>query len=124
MKTYYSKESIERFLNPKFFGEMKNPDGVGKVGNKRCGDEMEIYISVKKGRITGASFRTLGCAAAIATSDIICEMVVGKKPEEAVSLTEKEMVKKLEYLPNTKVHCASLALEGLKAAVDDYNKKK
>ncbi len=124
MKTYYSKDSIKRFLNPKRFGEIKDASGVGKVGNDRCGDEMEIYISVKDGKITDASFRTLGCAAAIATSDVVCEMIIGKEIDKAVSLTEKEMIEKLEYLPHTKVHCASLALKGVKAAVDDYNKKK
>ncbi len=122
MKSYYSKEAVQRFMHPKFFGEMKDADAVGVVGNERCGDEMEIYIKVDNGKIINASFRTLGCAAAIATSDVVCEMVIGKNIKDAVELTEKEMVEKLEYLPNTKVHCASLALNGLRAAVENYEK--
>lgn len=123
MKNYYSKESMSRFLNPKHFGVIENADGVGVVGNERCGDEMEIYISVDKGKISRASFRTLGCAAAIATSDVVCEMIIGKNVKDAVSLTEKEMVERLEYLPNVKVHCASLALAGVRAAVKNYEEK-
>lgn len=123
MKSYYSKESMNRFLNPKHFGTIDNADGVGVVGNERCGDEMEIYISVEKGKITNASFRTLGCAAAIATSDVVCEMIIGKDVKDAVSLTEKEMVERLEYLPNVKIHCASLALAGVRAAVKNYEER-
>ncbi len=123
MKNYYSKEAMNRFLNPKHFGVIEDADGVGVVGNERCGDEMEIYIKVVEGKISSASFRTLGCAAAIATSDVVCEMIIGKNIKEAVSLTEKEMVENLEYLPKVKTHCASLALAGVRAAVKDYEAK-
>ncbi len=123
MNNYYTKETMKRFLEPKFFGEMKNPDGVGKVGNPKCGDQMTVYIKVEEGKIKDASFQTLGCAAAIATSDVICEMAIGKKLEEAVEITEKEMIKKLEKLPSVKVHCSSLAIEGLKKAINDYKGK-
>lgn len=123
MKSYYSKEAMNRFSNPKYFGVIEDADGVGVVGNERCGDEMEIYLSVKEGKITNASFRTLGCAAAIATSDVVCEIIIGKNLKDAVSLTEKEMVERLEYLPAVKVHCASLALAGVRAAVKNYEEK-
>ncbi len=124
MKNYYTKEVIDRFLNPKHFGEMKDASGIGKAGNPRCGDQMEVFIKVKEGKIIDASFRTLGCAAAIATSDVICEMIIGKTPKEALSITEEEMVKELKKLPAVKVHCSSLAIEGLKKAVNDYEKRK
>ncbi len=123
MNNYYTKETMNRFLNPKYLGEMKDANGIGKVGNPRCGDQMTVYIKVEGGKIKDASFQTLGCAAAIATSDVICEMVIGRKPEEALSITEKEMIKKLEKLPAVKVHCSSLAIEGLKKAIDDYEKR-
>lgn len=114
---------MKRFLNPEHFGEMKDANGVGKVGNPRCGDEMTVYIKVEEGIIKKASFQTWGCAAAIATSDVVCEMVKGKHVKEALSLTEKEMVEKLKKLPALKVHCASLAIKGLKEAIDDYGKE-
>ncbi len=123
MSKYYSKEVMDRFMSPKYFGEMKDADAVGLVGNPRCGDEMEVYIKVREGKVESASFRTLGCAAAIATSDVVCEMITGKSLEEAVSITEKEMVDKLKDLPHVKVHCASLALEGVKEAVKKYEGK-
>ncbi len=122
MTSYYTKETMDRFLNPKHLGEIKDANGIGKVGNPRCGDQMTVYIKVKEGKIENASFQTLGCAAAIATSDVICEMAIGKKPEEALAITEKEMIKKLEELPAVKVHCSSLAIEGLKKAIDDYKR--
>ena len=123
MNNYYTKETMERFLNPQHMGEMKDADGVGVVGNPKCGDQMTVYIKVKDGKITDASFQTLGCAAAIATSDVICEMVKGKEIKEALSITEKEMIEKLKELPAVKVHCSSLAIEGLKKAIENYEKK-
>jgi len=123
MTNYYTKETMERFLNPKHMGEMKDASGVGEVGNPKCGDQMTVYIKVKDRKITDASFQTLGCAAAIATSDVICEMAIGKKIEDALSVTEKEMIEKLKELPAVKVHCSSLAIEGLKKAIENYEKK-
>ncbi len=119
-KNYYSEEVMKRFLDPEHFGEMEDPSGVGKVGNPRCGDEMTVYIKVEDEKIKDASFETWGCAAAISTSDAVCEMVKGKTLDEALSLTEKEMVEKLKELPAPKVHCASLAIQGLKKAVEDH----
>ncbi len=123
MSNYYTKETMERFLNPKYMGEIKDANGIGKVGNPKCGDQMTVYIKVKDGKITDASFQTLGCAAAIATSDVICEMVIGKETKEALSVTEKEMIEKLKELPAVKVHCSSLAIEGLKKAIENYERK-
>ncbi len=126
MKNYYTKEAINRFINPKNFGKIKNADGIGKVGNSRCGDLMEIYIKIDKDKktISDIKFHTLGCAAAIATSDAICEMAKGKMIEEALRIGYQDVVKKLGSLPEIKIHCASLAQEGLKAAIIDYEKKK
>ncbi len=123
MNNYYTKETMERFLDPKHFGEMKDADGVGSVGNPRCGDQMKVYIKVEKGKIKKASFQTLGCVAAIATSDAICEMIIGKSIDEALKITEKEMIERLKKLPSVKIHCSSLAIEGLKKAIDDYKKR-
>ncbi len=120
----YTNEVKKRFLNPRFFGEIKDADGVGMVGNPKCGDQMTVYIKVVDDKIKKASFQTLGCVAAIATSDVVCEMVIGKSVADAYSITEKEMIKVLEKLPATKVHCSSLALNGLKKAIDDYRQKK
>ncbi len=115
---------MERFLNPKHFGEMKDASAVGRVGNPKCGDQMTVYLKIKDGKIKNASFQTLGCAAAIATSDVICEMIIGKTIKKALSITEKEMIEKLEKLPAVKVHCSSLAISGLKKAIEDYEEKK
>lgn len=124
MNSYYTKETMERFLNPKHFGEMKDASAVGRVGNPKCGDQMTVYLKIKDGKIKNASFQTLGCAAAIATSDVICEMIIGKTIKKALSITEKEMIEKLEKLPAVKVHCSSLAISGLKKAIEDYEEKK
>jgi len=124
MKSYYTKEAIKRFMNPKNFGRIKNADGIGKVGNIKCGDLMELYIKIKreKGKkvINDIKFHTLGCAAAIATSDAICEIVKGKTIEEALRINYQDIVKKLGSLPSVKIHCATLAQEGLKSAIADY----
>ncbi len=124
MNSYYTKETMERFLNPKHFGEMKDANAVGRVGNPKCGDQMTVYLKIEDGKIKNASFQTLGCAAAIATSDVICEMIIGKTIKKALSITEKEMIEKLEKLPAVKVHCSSLAISGLKKAIEDYEEKK
>lgn len=128
MKSYYSQEAIKRFMNPKNFGEIKDADGVGEVGNIKCGDIMKLYLKIKeiegKDIIQDVKFNTLGCAAAIATSDVVCEIAKGKTIEEALKITYKDVVDMLEPLPGIKIHCASLAQEGLKAAIKDYEEKK
>jgi len=128
MKPYYSKEVIERFTHPKNFGEIKNADAMGKVGNPRCGDIMKLYIKVgKRGRkeiIEDIKFHTLGCAAAIATSDMACDLVRGKTLKEALEIDYKKIIKGLGDLPPLKIHCSVLAKEGLKAAVENYYAKR
>ncbi len=125
MKPYYSKEVIKRFTNPKNFGQIKNADAVGRVGNPRCGDIMKLYLKIDdKERIQDIKFHTLGCAAAIATSDMACDLVKGKTLKEALKIDYKKIIKALGDLPPLKIHCSVLAREGLKAAIDDYEKKK
>ncbi len=124
MKKPYSEKAMEHFLNPKNMGEIDDADGIGEVGNPKCGDLMTIYIKVKDGTIEDMRFKTLGCAAAIATSDMICEMAKGKKIEEALKITFQDLVDELGSLPAPKVHCADLAQRGLKAAVKSYESKK
>lgn len=127
-KPYYSKQVLEHFTNPRNFGEIKNADGVGKVGNPRCGDIMKLYIKVSKKNgkelIKDIKFHTLGCAAAIATSDMICDIVKGKSLNKALKVGYKEVADKLGYLPPIKMHCSFLAQQGLEAAVKDYKNKK
>ncbi len=124
MTNTYSEKAMEHFLNPKNMGELENPDGVGNVGNPRCGDMMTIYIKVENERIKDISFKTLGCAAAIATSDMICEVARGKKIEDALKITFNDLLKELGSLPGTKVHCADLAQEGLKEAIKNYEQNR
>ena len=118
----YSEKVMEHFKNPRNAGEMENPDGVGRVGNPVCGDVMELYIKVKDGTIVDAKFKTFGCAAAIATSSMVTEMVKGKSVEEALKISNKAVVEALDGLPPAKVHCSVLAEDALKAAIENYLK--
>jgi len=120
----YSKKVIEHFRNPRNMGEIKNADGVGTVGNPVCGDTMTLYIKVKNNRITDIKFKTFGCAAAIATSSMITELAKGKILEEAEKITRDDVANELEGLPPIKMHCSNLAADALKAAIEDYRKKK
>jgi nitrogen fixation NifU-like protein len=126
MKPYYSKKVIEHFTHPKNFGEIKNASGVGKVGNPRCGDIMKLFIKVEKKEgkeiIKDIKFHTLGCAAAIATSDMVCDLVKGKSVKDALRVDYKKVIKELGYLPEVKIHCSFLAQQGLKAAIENYEK--
>ena len=123
----YSKKVMEHFNNPKNVGEMKNADGVGKVGNPRCGDVMWLYIKVEKkdGKelIKDVKFKTFGCVAAIATSSAVTELVKGKELLVIEKLTKDNVVDILEGLPPIKVHCSILAIEALHAAIKDYREK-
>jgi nitrogen fixation NifU-like protein len=111
---------MEHFANPRNVGEIENPDGVGEVGNPVCGDMMKITIRVKDGRIEDIAFKTLGCAAAIATSSITTEMARGKTLDEALKITRDLVAKELGGLPPNKMHCSNLAAEGLHKAIGDY----
>lgn len=119
----YTDKVLDYFRNPRNMGKMENPDGIGKVGNKICGDVMWIYIKVKDGIITDCKFETFGCVAAIATSSVLTELAKGKNFEQALKITNKDVANELEGLPPIKMHCSILAEEGLKSAIEDYCKK-
>ncbi|MBC7331829.1 MAG: Fe-S cluster assembly scaffold protein NifU [Synergistetes bacterium] len=120
----YTEKVMELFMNPKNVGRIEDADGVGEVGNPKCGDVMKIYIKVKDGRIEDIKFETFGCAAAIATSSMVTEMVKGKTLEEALKVTNKDVAEALGGLPPQKIHCSLLAEQGIKAAIKDYYKKR
>ena len=129
MTLNYSKEVMKNFMNPKNLGEIKNPDGIGKVGNPACGDIMWMYIKVdndKKGeeKIKDIKFKTFGCAAAIATSSMITQIAKGKTLKEANKITRNDVADSLKGLPAIKMHCSNLASEALRAAIKDYRKRK
>jgi len=124
MMSMYSKKVMEHFLNPRNMGKIDDPDGVGTAGNPICGDTMTIYIKVKNNRIVDIKFQTFGCAAAIATSSMITELAKGKTIEEAEEITRDDVADALEGLPPIKMHCSNLAADALKAAIEDYKKRK
>ena len=124
MMSMYSKKVMEHFLNPRNMGKIDDPDGVGTAGNPICGDTMTIYIKVKNNRIVDIKFQTFGCAAAIATSSMITELAKGKTIEEAEKITRDDVADALEGLPPIKMHCSNLAADTLKAAIEDYKKRK
>jgi nitrogen fixation NifU-like protein len=119
----YSKKVIENFTHPLNVGELKNPDGVGKVGNPVCGDVMEIQIKVENNKIKDIKFKTFGCASAIATSSMITQLAKGKTLEEARKITKADVADQLGGLPKLKMHCSNLAEEALNAAIDNYLSK-
>jgi NifU-like protein involved in Fe-S cluster formation len=121
----YTKEVVRRFQKPKFVKKLKNPDAVGEVGNPRCGDvmRMEVKIDKKTGKISDIGFQTYGCPAAIATSDVVCELAKGKTLKQAGKITSKDVVKELKHLPAIKLHCSVLGIEALKEVIKDYEKK-
>ncbi|MBR1607237.1 MAG: Fe-S cluster assembly scaffold protein NifU [Clostridia bacterium] len=120
----YSDKVLDHFSNPRNVGEIPDADGVGTVGNAKCGDIMRMYLKVDdKGIITDVKFKTFGCGAAIATSSMATEMVKGKSLKEALTLTNAAVAEALDGLPPVKMHCSLLAEEAVKAAVEDYMKK-
>lgn len=120
----YSQKVIDLFMNPKNVGRIDSADGVGEVGNPVCGDVMKIYLKIENDRIVDVKFETFGCAAAIATSSMVTEMVKGKTLDEALKVTNKDVAEALDGLPPQKLHCSLLAEEGIKAAIEDYLAKK
>ncbi|MBS3764333.1 MAG: Fe-S cluster assembly scaffold protein NifU [Planctomycetes bacterium] len=116
----YTEEVMEHFMNPKNIGQLEDADGVGEVGNPVCGDVMKIYIKVEDEHIVDVRFQTFGCAAAIATSSIMTEMVKGKTIEEALTVSNEAVTEALGGLPAQKKHCSVLAEEALEAAVLNY----
>ncbi|MBO8154107.1 Fe-S cluster assembly scaffold protein NifU [Thermovirga sp.] len=120
----YSEKVMELFMNPKNAGKLEDADGIGEVGNPQCGDIMKIYIKVENDVITDIKFETFGCASAIASSSMVTEMVKGKTIDEALKVTNKDVLEELGGLPPQKIHCSLLAEEGIKAAIEDYRKRK
>ncbi len=116
----YSEKVMDHFTNPRNMGEMTNPDGVSEVGNASCGDMMQIQIKVEGGIIQDAKFKTFGCVAAIATSSISTEMIIGKTLDEAEHLTNDAVANALDGLPSHKRHCSVLAAEAIQAAIQNY----
>lgn len=119
----YSQKLLDHFFHPRNMGKIKNPDGVGVVGNPQCGDVLKLYIKVKNNNIVDIKFETLGCAAAIGVSSVLTEMVKGKKIEEALKIKNDDIVRELGGVPATKVHCSILGEQALKKAIEDYNRK-
>ena len=120
----YSDKVMDHFYNPRNVGAIENADGVGTVGNPVCGDVMKLYITVRDNRIADAKFQTFGCGAAIATSSMVTELVKGKTVEEALALSNQTVAEALDGLPPIKMHCSMLAEDALKAAINDYLRKK
>ena len=120
----YSEKVMDHFQHPRNVGKMDDADGVGEVGNAKCGDIMKIYIKVKDDIITDIKFNTFGCGSAIAASSMATEMIKGKPISQALELTNKAVVEALDGLPPAKIHCSVLAEEAVKAAIDYYYKKK
>ena len=119
----YSEKVMDHFRNPRNVGEMADADGIGEVGNAKCGDIMRMYIKVKDNIITDVKFMTFGCGSAIATSSIATEMIKGQPIEKALELSNKAVVEAVVMLPAHKIHCSVLAEEAVKAAVKDYYDK-
>ena len=119
----YSETVMDHFRNPRNVGEIADADGVGEVGNAKCGDIMKIYLKIEDGIIQDAKFNTFGCGSAIASSSMATEMIKGKPVEEALALTNKAVVEALDGLPAQKIHCSVLAEEAVKAALKDYYDK-
>jgi len=120
----YNKIIMDHFQNPRNAGDMEDPDGVGTVGNPSCGDVMTLYIKVKDEVITEIKFKTFGCGAAIASSSYTTELVKGKTIDEALAYTRQDVADGLGGLPPIKMHCSNLALDALRAAVENYRMKK
>ena len=120
----YSDKVLDHFSNPRNVGEIEDANGVGEVGNAKCGDIMKMYLKIKDNKIEDVKFKTFGCGAAIATSSIATEMIKGKSIDEALKLTNKAVVEALDGLPASKIHCSVLAEQAIKAALSDYYTRK
>ena len=119
----YSEKVMDHFTNPRNVGEIEDADGVGTVGNAKCGDIMKMYLKIEDDVIVDCKFKTFGCGAAIATSSMATELIKGHTIEEALALTNKVVVEALDGLPPVKVHCSVLAEEAIKTALADYYTK-
>lgn len=119
----YSEQVMDHFEHPRNVGEIEDANGIGTVGNAKCGDIMRMYLKVEDGVIKDVKFKTFGCGAAIATSSMATEMVLGKTIDEALELTNQAVAEALGGLPPVKMHCSMLAEEAIKAAIEDYKAK-
>ena len=119
----YSEKVMDHFRNPRNVGRMEDADGVGEVGNAKCGDIMTIYLKIKDDRIEDVKFETFGCGSAIASSSMATELIKGKSVADAMALTNKAVAEALDGLPAHKMHCSVLAEEAIKSALLDYYKK-
>ncbi len=119
----YSEKVMDHFMNPRNVGSLEDANGVGTVGNAKCGDIMKIYLKVKNNVIEDVKFKTFGCGAAIATSSMATELVKGKNIYDAIKITNKAVMEALDGLPPVKIHCSCLAEEALHAAILDYAQK-
>ena len=117
---FYSDKVMDHFMNPRNVGYIENADGIGEIGNAKCGDIMKIYLKIENEIIVDAKFETFGCGSAIASSSMATEMIIGKPVSEALELTNKAVVEALDGLPAHKVHCSVLAEEAIKNALKDY----
>ena len=119
----YTEKVMDHFANPRNVGELENPDGVGEVGNAKCGDIMRIYLDIEGDIIKDVKFKTFGCGAAVATSSMVTEMVKGKTIDEAMVISNAAVAEALGGLPATKMHCSNLAADALHKAIEDYRDK-
>lgn len=119
----YNDKVMDHFMNPHNVGELENPDGIGTYGSPVCGDMMQISIKVKEDKITDAKFKTFGCGSAIASSSVATDMIIGMTIDEALDLTNKQIINELGGLPAVKVHCSVLADHAIKSAIYDYSQK-
>ena len=119
----YSEKVMDHFTHPRNVGEIENADGIGEVGNAKCGDIMRMYLKIDSDRIEDVKFKTFGCGSAIASSSMATELIKGKTIDEAMELTNKAVADALDGLPPIKMHCSVLAEQAIKSALLDYSKK-
>ena len=115
----YSEKVMDHFSNPRNVGEIEDADGVGEIGNAKCGDIMKMYLKIDNGIITDAKFKTFGCGAAVATSSMATELIKGKSIDDALKLTNQAVVEALDGLPAVKIHCSVLAEQAVRSALSD-----
>lgn len=119
----YNRKIIETLSNPKNVGELSDANGIGTVGNASCGDIMQMFLKIENDVIIDAKFKTFGCGAAIASSSVATELIIGKTIDEALKLTNADVIEALEGLPPQKIHCSVLAEEAIAEAIKDYRSK-
>ena len=119
----YSEKVMEHFANPHNVGELEDANGIGEIGNAKCGDIMKMYLKIEDGIIKDVKFKTYGCASAIATSSIATDLIKGAPLEDALKLTNQAVVEALDGLPAVKIHCSVLAEQAIKAAISDYYRR-